>query len=135
MKLRPRWGKSKQLRHRESGAVAPSHGAKKTGRQPPVRFFCCQCRVHFPGKLLRVRREAGLRGAKAAVPGNQRRSAELAGSLVEGTSRPLQNQESIQGTRSRQTQSSHFCYVESSWGSNRTPCCAELREVGRHSSP
>src|SRR6266478_9079808 len=39
MKLRPRWGKSKQLRHRESGAVAPSHGAKKTGRQPPVRFF------------------------------------------------------------------------------------------------
>src|SRR6266436_598884 len=50
-----------------------------------------------------------------------------AGSWVEGTSRPQQNQESIQGTRSRQTQSSHFCYVESSWGSNRTPCCAELR--------
>src|SRR5712691_9402922 len=39
MKLRPRWGKSKQLRHRESGTVAPSHGAKKTGRQPPTRFL------------------------------------------------------------------------------------------------
>src|SRR6266849_3273098 len=83
-------------------------------------------------KLLRVRREAERRPARAEESELRRRSAEHVGNLDEAASRLRQNREPRPGTRSEQTGPIRMRLAEWQWEWRRTRDFAAVPETERH---